>query len=124
MELASSRVALVALGHLAAVLTSSLAGALAATVLLSTVALLAYQDLHPAAGAKEKLGRSVRGRHGGSSGWSFSHPSATDAVVPASATRQACSACMASASASTSAGSCLSSSRMRLQPVGGLGVVH
>jgi hypothetical protein len=69
MELASSRAALVALGRLAAALASSLAGALAAAVLLSTAALPAHQDLHPAAGAKEKPGRSVRGRHGGS-GWS------------------------------------------------------
>lgn len=62
MELASTRTALVALGDIAA----SLAGALAAAVLLSTIALAAHQDLdlHPAAGAKEKPGRSVRGRTG------------------------------------------------------------
>lgn len=66
MELAPSRAALVALGRLAAELASSLAGALAAAVLLATVALAAHQDLHPAAGAKEKSGRSVRRRLGGS----------------------------------------------------------
>ena len=69
MELASSRAALVALGRLAAALASSLAGALTAAVLLSAVALPAYQDLLPAAGAEEKSGGSVRGRHSGS-GWS------------------------------------------------------
>ena len=61
MKLPSSRAALVALGRLAAALASSLTRALVAAVLLTTVALPAHQDLHPAAGVKEKPGKSVRG---------------------------------------------------------------
>jgi hypothetical protein len=68
VELAPTRTALVALGRLSAALASSLAGALAAAVLLSAVALPAHQDLNSAVGAEEKASRSVCRRHG-STGW-------------------------------------------------------
>jgi hypothetical protein len=68
MELASTRAALIALGHLTAALASSLAGALTTAVLLSAVALPAHQDLRVAMGTEEKTGRFVRERHG-STGW-------------------------------------------------------
>jgi uncharacterized membrane protein len=64
VKLPSARAALVALGRLAAALTTSLAGALSAAVLLSAVALTAQQHLRLAAGTEEEPGRVERGRHG------------------------------------------------------------
>ena len=58
VKLPSARAALVPLGRLAAALASSLAGALAAAVLLPTVALPAHQNLRLAAGAAGRTGRS------------------------------------------------------------------